>query len=165
LNQRKPSRRLQYQRILGSRLHSIRSAKKIDRSQLVDRYGFSHAMLCKIEAGRRGPSPESLLTLCDAFGVDVFGVLVDVAEQYRAERFSLDIGEYHFASPELRQLDALALYQGFPEHRLPAGPIQPIGAAMPDEKPISEMTTTELLANQLDQEPVEEQERIEGSGG
>jgi hypothetical protein len=36
---------------------------------------------------------------------------------------------------------------------------------MPDEKPISEMTTTELLANQLDQEPVEEQERIEGSGG
>ena len=36
---------------------------------------------------------------------------------------------------------------------------------MPDEKPISEMTITELLANQLDQESAEEQEKNEDSGG
>ena len=152
MNQRRVPRRLQYQRILGARLHAIRSVKKIDRTQLVRQHGFSPAMLCKIENGERSPSPGALLTMCDVFGVDVFGLLVDVAEQYRAERLSLDIGDYHFASPELRQLDALALYQGFPEHRLPAGPILPIGAPMPDDKPISEMTLTELLANQLDQE-------------
>jgi len=152
VNEHRVPRRLQYQRILGARLHAIRSLKKIDRAQLARRHGFSPAMLCKIEQGERCPSPGALLTLCDTFGVDLFGLLVDVAERYRAERLSLDIGDYHFASPEVRQLDALALYQGFPEHRLPAGPILPIGAPMPDDKPVSEMTLAELLANQLDQE-------------
>lgn len=127
MNPRKPARRLQYHRILGARLHAIRAAKKIDRSSLVDNHGFTHAMLCKMERGTRGPSLESLLTLCDAYGVDVYRVLVEVAQQYRGERLSLNDGEYHFASADLRVLDALALFAGFPEDRLPAGGILPIG--------------------------------------
>jgi transcriptional regulator with XRE-family HTH domain len=127
VNPRKPARRLQYHRILGARLHAIRAAKKIDRASLVENHGFTHAMLCKMERGTRGPSLESLLTLCDAYGVDVYRVLVEVAQQYRGERLSLNDGEYHFASADLRVLDALALFAGFPEDRLPAGGILPIG--------------------------------------
>lgn len=162
MSQRKPSRRLQYQRILGTHLLAIRSGKKFEQKRVAARCGFDQGTLSKIELGKRGTSLESLLVLCDALGVDVFAVLISVAMQYRAERLSLDDGEYYFASPELRLLDALALYSGFPEHRLPAGPILPIGAHMPDEKPISEMTMTELVANQLDQEPIEESEKSDG---
>jgi transcriptional regulator with XRE-family HTH domain len=129
VNARKPARRLQYHRILGARLHAIRAAKKIDRASLVESRGFTHAMLCKMERGTRGPSLETLLTLCDAYGVDVYRVLVEVAQRYRGERLSLNDGEYDFASADLRVLDALALFAGFPEDRLPAGGILPIGAA------------------------------------
>src|SRR5687767_12589874 len=125
---RKPARRLQYQRILGARMHAIRTARQIARASLVETNGFTHAMLCKMEPDVRGPSLETLVALCDAYGVDVFRVLVEVAQQYRGERMSLHEAEYHFASTELRVLDALALFAGFPERRLPAGAILSVEA-------------------------------------
>ena len=134
MNQHKRSRRLQYQRILGSHLLAIRSGKKIEQQRVAAKCGIDQGTLSKIELGKGGTSPGSLVALCEALGVDVFDVLLAVAGQYRAERLSLDDGEYYFASPELRHLDALALYSGFPEHRLPAGPILPIGSHVPDEK-------------------------------
>ncbi|WP_199444585.1 hypothetical protein [Umezawaea beigongshangensis] len=105
--------------------------------------------------------------------MDVFYVLLTVAQQYRAERLSPHDGEYHFASPELRLLDALAIYAGFPEHRLPAGPVlspavvdrQPIppvfavsesGTRVPDtDKSPLKTAMSELVANQTYQEEAE----------
>jgi hypothetical protein len=42
----------------------------------------THATLCKMERGTHGPSLETLVTLCDACGVDVYSVLVEVARSH-----------------------------------------------------------------------------------
>ena len=125
-------RRCQYDRIIGAHLRALRREADIGPAAIVRAFGVSAALISKLEQGRRGLSSQALGMYCDVLDVSPLDLLMDVAEQYRAECDPFLPAGYRAIRRSVRVLDGLALYADLPERYLPAGALRLAVAALND---------------------------------
>lgn len=117
-------RRAEYDRVMGVHLRALRKEAGVRPAVMVEEFGVSTALISKVERGSRGLSSQGPGIYCDVLDVSPLDLLVDVAEQYRAQCDPYQPARYRSVRSSVRVLDGLALYADLPERYLPAGALR-----------------------------------------
>ncbi|MFD9734268.1 helix-turn-helix domain-containing protein [Umezawaea sp. NPDC059074] len=117
---------------MGAHLRALRRELDVQPGVMARAFGVSTALISKVEQGRRGLSTQALGMYCDVLDVSPLDLLMDVAEQYRAECDPFLPDGYRAIRRSVRVVDGLALYVDLPERYLPAGALRLATAALND---------------------------------
>ena len=86
---------------LGRSLRAIREEQGGRLVDIAERAGISPQYLSEIERGRKEPSSEMIAAVTGALGVDLAGLLIDIAGDVR-QRLGRTVGSRHGTGPVLR---------------------------------------------------------------